>query len=130
MNYGQDNFQRVPTPVLSPQQQQGMNNEYEVRISKKAFLAKDPLALLMFAYYADTQAFVNAFAAKGILVHTDWPTGQKDLESLAVLHNKGADIAGRVRTDRNVPVFFDVMQVYSGINISKDSIMQAPIKFV
>lgn len=122
-------FNRVPTPQL--RQKFTKMARPEVTLSKAGFLAKDPLTLFMFAYYADKQAFINAFAAKGILVHEDDELGQKDLEFLANFHKKGADIAGRLRDENtNTPIFFNAMEVYSSINLSKDQLSNSNIKFV
>lgn len=103
-----------------------------VFIRAKDLQARDPETLLRFAYYADPVAFIQAFANAGVLVdpNSKTMTIEEQLSYLAWLSNTGADNAGKIKRPDNSPLHFNVMTVYSKINLRNDMIVRSGIQII
>ena len=99
-----------------------------IQISLSKLRSKDVLEWLRFAYYGDTPSFVKAFSSAGITIDTTNP--ESELQTLANLHNSGADMDGSLQdADGNV-LKFDIPSFVQGIQLRHSAINSSNIQLV
>lgn len=96
-----------------------------MNLSVKKLKDGDILETIKFVYYSDKQAFVDKFAKLGILIE-----GDKDLEKLAQLANRGGDVRGEIRDLKGKPIMFEVRTFVRSIIPNPETLKQSEIKLI
>ena len=97
----------------------------ETVISAKKIKSGNVLERMRFIFCADRENFTKAFKSIGVEVKNE-----KDLETLAQLHELGDDVKGKLKNNKSQDVVFNLTKFIDQIQIRHSNLNNCQIKLV